>query len=467
MKLKKFLALLLMASMMTSAAGCSKQFDETMVSVADKACKSVIADNYKKVESCLDGKNKNLESAMDLESDDDAINDAIEIILGTMTYEVDEDSLVSDFFGREGSVDVRFSVVDYESVLKDKDVFRDMDEFEEAIEECDDTIDTSITLEFEKADGDIVITNGDEFADLFGFKDIEFSLTGVLLDHILSTDFAGAEYDSGSNTYTDTNSLQVIVELDDIGTEYEWAYSYTVDWNSSNVYSSGDLTKREGGDEIVLDYFIDFDGFLDDGSYTFILYDGNGEAIASSSCTVTHNEPEPEPEPEPVNNGTLIELPYYVDPDSNPAVLPGGDYQIAVPTGFSILPTSDPLVQQTASNDLGQSTCIYMTDPTNLEIACVYLNNGYLEYFRNNLPEIVDIFTQSMPANCTIEETYSEQRTIADQTVDFYIVKVTHGFYTTYYAMFFMDCGDHGYFIDMSAGSIESFDEYIGCITHV
>lgn len=467
MKLKKCIALLLTASLMSSVAGCSKQFDETMTSVADKACKCVLDANYKKIEGFLDGNNKNLESAMDLEADDDTINDAIEIVLGTMTYEVDEDSLESDFFGREGSIDVNFSIVDYESILKDKDIFRDMDEFEAAVEDCDDTIDFSITLEFEKADGDIVITNGDEFADLYGFKDIELSLTGVLLDHIVSSHFTGAEYDSSSNTYTDTNALQVVVDLDEIGAEYEWAYSYTVDWNSSNVYSSGDLTKREGGDEIVLDYFIDFDGFLDDGNYVFTLYDDEGQAISTSSCTVTHNEPEPEPEPEPVISGDLIELPYYVDPNSNPAVLPGGDYQIAVPTGFSILPTSDPLVQQTASNDLGQCTCLYMTDPSNLEFACVYLTPGYLDYFRSNMSEVVDIFAGSMPANCTIEETYSEQRTIADQTIDFYIIKVTSGFYTTYYAMFLMDCGDHGYFIDMSGDSLEDFDEYIGCISNV
>lgn len=471
MKLKKCIALLLTASLMSSVAGCSKQFDETMTSVADKACKSVIADNYKKVESCLDGKNKNLESAMDLESDDDTVNDAIKIILSTMNYEVDEDSLESDFFGKEGTIDVTFSIVDYESILDDSNIFRDMEDFEETIEDCKDTIDTTITFEFEKQDGKPVIVNSDDLIELFSFKEeVEIILAGTLLDHIEGSGYfvgdAMVDIHPYTDEYMDTNRIEAVFDLDELGTELEWEYSYEISMDGFiTLYDSDTMTKPEGSSTIDIvyeDYSVEY---LQDATYVVYLYDESG--FVEISCEVSHTEPEPEPEPEPISNGTLIELPYYVDPNSDPALLPGGDYQVAVPSGFSILPVSDPIVQQTASSELGQCTCCYMTDPTNLEFAWVYLTPGYLDYFREGMPDIVDIFADGLASQCTVEEVYSEQRTIADQTVDLYIIKVTSGFYTTYYGIFLLDCGDHGYFADMSAPSLEEFDEYIGCISHV
>ncbi len=464
MKRKKFIAVLLAASVLASSAGCSKGFDESMTSIANKACKNVVAADYKKVEGFIDGKNKDLEAAMDLETDDDVVNEAIEIILSTFSYEVDEDSLESDFFGKEGSIDVTFSIVDYESVLDDHDVFRDLDEFESLIEDCDDRIETSITLEFEKVDGDALIVNSDEFTDLFSFKDIEITLAGVLYDHLTGEHyFTGYNYDSATGEYTDTNTIELIFELDDLGTELDWDYSYEIQYGSSGYFGSDLLTKPEGQstiDIIYEDYSVDI---LEDGMYLFTLFDGEGNALYSISCDVTHTEPEPEPEPVV----DAVSLPYYVDTDTDPFILPEGEYQCEVPAGFTLLPSTDPLVQQTAGNDLGQCTCAYMTNSLNLEFAFVYLNPAYLSYFNTNMQEISDLFSEGLPSNCVVQESYVVQRTIADQTVDFYIVVATNNGLETYYGMCTLDCGGYGFFITVSGIAEAELDLRLSCISRV
>lgn len=465
MKRNKFIAILLIASLMSSTVGCSKQFDDSMASIADKACKNVVTANYKKVESFIDGKNKDLERAMDLESEDETINEAIEIILSTLTYEVDEDSLESDFFGKEGTIDVTFSIVDYESVLKDNDVFRDIDEFEELIGDCKDTIETPITLEFEKIDGDAVIVNSDEFVDLFAFKDIELTLAGVLADHILDFGyFTGADYDSSTGEYTDTNVIELVYELDELGTELDWDYSFEVQYGDYGFYSSGVLNKPAGQSTINLiyeDYTVDV---LEDGMWFFTLYDGDGNSIYVQSADVTHTEPEPEPEPVP--SGT-VDLPYYVDINADPFVLPGGEYQVSVPVTFTLLDPTDPLVQTTAGSDLGSCTCAYMTNPLNLEYCIVYLDAGYVAYFRESMADIAEIFSSGLPPSCVVQESYMEQRTVADQTVDCYIIRATTNSLDIYYVLYYLDCGDYGFFVSYSAFSLPEIDNDNACISHV
>ena len=119
---KKIISTVLTLAMMTSVAGCSKQFDESMVSIADRVCGSIADGDYSKASKYFDDKNKKLEEAMTFDSDEDISNSAAELILDTVTYEVDEESYESDFFGKEGSIDVVFTYVDYEKVLDSQEI---------------------------------------------------------------------------------------------------------------------------------------------------------------------------------------------------------------------------------------------------------------------------------------------------------------------------------------------------------
>lgn len=61
--LKKFnrtVSVFLVVSMLMSTASCSKKFDESMLSVADKACAAVASGDYSKASSSLTARIRSL-----------------------------------------------------------------------------------------------------------------------------------------------------------------------------------------------------------------------------------------------------------------------------------------------------------------------------------------------------------------------------------------------------------------------
>ena len=472
---RKIIATILVASVLFSATGCAGKFNDSMTDSAEKVGKALITGNYKRVESCLDDKNDDLQEAMEVVIEDEINCEASEIIMSTMTYEVDEDSIESDFLGKEGTIDVTFSIVDYESILDDSIIFRDMEDFEATIEDCKDTIDTTITLEFEKQDGKPVIVNSDDLIELFSFKkEVEIILAGTLLDHIDGSGYFVGDEMVDTHPYTDeymdTNRIEAVFDLDELGTELEWEYSYEISMSGFiTLYDSDTMTKPEGSSTIDIvyeDYSVEY---LQDATYVVYLYDESGDHFVEISCEVSHTEPEPEPEPEPAPiSDDIVELPWYTDPSANPVLLPGDEFQITVPDGFTVLDASDPLVQGTGRTDAGRNICVYMTNSRNFEIAAVYLDDPtYLSYFQNNLEQVAQMFADGLPATATLQGITAEERTIAGQTVSCYTVQVLQGFTDTYYTMFVLSGDNSNFFMDVSASSLDELDAYLSAISHV
>ncbi|MCR5528046.1 MAG: hypothetical protein K6F49_02390 [Saccharofermentans sp.] len=465
MKTKKIIATILILSVSLSAAGCSGKFISTMTDTAEKACDGLVAGNYKKVKSCLEDENEDLQEAMEQEIEDETNSSASDIIMSTMTYEIDEDSIDSDPLGREGTIDVTFSIVDYESILDENDVFRDIEGFEEAVSDCKDTIDTTITLEFEKSDGEPVIVNSDDLIDLFSFKDVEITLSGSLLDHIEDDNWVGSAL-VGTSEYIDTDKIELVIDLDELGTELEWEYSYDVQINGNYMmYESDTLTKPAGSSTIDIVYE---DDEFEDMEYVITLYEEGQNGFFQASCEISHTEPEPEPATAPISND-VVELPMYLtDTTANPVLLPGGEYQISVPDGFNILSYDDPLVQNTGNTTFGRNICVYMTTARNFEIAAVYIDDpSYLAIFQNDLGSIAQAFADGLPATAVLQEITQEDRTIAGQTVNCYTVHITQGISDSYYTMFLLSGESSNFFIDVSAPTLEDLEAYLGAITHV
>ena len=63
-KCRKCIATVLVFSMVISVAGCSGNFDESMVNIADKVCGCIADGDYSKASKYFDDKNKKLEEAM-------------------------------------------------------------------------------------------------------------------------------------------------------------------------------------------------------------------------------------------------------------------------------------------------------------------------------------------------------------------------------------------------------------------
>lgn len=92
----------------------------------------------------------------------------IDAVTDTMTYEVKSDTVKSD--KERGSVDVVFTMVDYEKAIKDGDC-EDIDDVIDALKDCEDTMDVTVSLEFKNKGDKWLVDNIDDkdFEDLFEF----------------------------------------------------------------------------------------------------------------------------------------------------------------------------------------------------------------------------------------------------------------------------------------------------------
>ena len=195
-------------------------------------------------------------------------NKFIDAVSDTITYEVDEESV--EVSKEEASVDVKFSMVDYEKALE-VDV-ADIDEVLDLLDDCEDIKEVEITLEFEKDDDEWLLSNIDdeEFGELFDYYIYELNLTpAVAVDY--------------TDIWPGTSGIiSEVYFIDDI-TAYESSLTYDVYYNGSLLASDQPAVVY---DTTVI--WCDYATELEVGEYEIVVY-LNGAEITSMSTTVEEN----------------------------------------------------------------------------------------------------------------------------------------------------------------------------------
>ena len=189
----------------------------------------------------------------------------IDAVSDTITYEVDEESVEVD--KEEASADVTFTMVDYEKAL-DGD-FEDIDAVLDALEDCEDTKDVEVTIEFEKDDDEWLVSNidDDKFGDIFEFYIYELNIMPAV--EVTDTD-----------CWTGTSGLISEVYFSDDITAYESALTFDVYYNGSLLASDQPAVVY---DTTVI--WCDYATELEVGEYEIVVY-LNGAEITSMSTTV-------------------------------------------------------------------------------------------------------------------------------------------------------------------------------------
>ena len=189
----------------------------------------------------------------------------IDAVSDTITYEVDEESV--EVSKEEASVDVKFSMVDYEKALE-VDV-ADIDEVLDLLDDCEDIKEVEITLEFEKDDDEWLLSNIDdeEFGELFDYYIYELNLTpAVAVDY--------------TDIWPGTSGIiSEVYFIDDI-TAYESSLTYDVYFNGSLVDSNLAAVVADTN-TIWCDYATE----LEAGEYEIVVY-LDGVELTSMSTTV-------------------------------------------------------------------------------------------------------------------------------------------------------------------------------------
>lgn len=278
----KIFSLTVAAAITASCASCSmipgmgsSAKTEDIVDAADAFASALVKCDAGKIIK-LTNEEKDSDAAEDLEvlfGNEDYTDEQIAIadaVADTIEYEIDEESVKID--KDEASVDITFTMADYETVLSDGK-FTDVDEVIDAISDCDGTIETEITFEFALEDDEWLISNlGDKaYSKLYSFygSQVEFMPEFEILTSFIDQDDYG------------TTIAMTVAFSEDIS-EYADGFDFDVYLDGELAYEDHDAPTIQG--EYINCILWDSIGLVS-GSYTFTLrYDG--EEIVSESIVL-------------------------------------------------------------------------------------------------------------------------------------------------------------------------------------
>lgn len=261
MQFRKVAAVALVGTMALSCASCMLfgPNKKEIVEAADEFAGVLLKQDAGKIAK-LTTEKKNSKTVEEFEYlfDDTWFNDDqkkfIDAVSDTITYEIDEDSVEAD--KEEASVDVTFTMVDYEKALDGED-FSDIDEVLDALEDCDDTEEVKVTFEFEKDDDEWLISNlkDKDYKKVFGFYSYELNIKPNLASIYDSTECYGGSYYIDAYVYFTEDiseydgeiTFDVYYEGQQIASDqaayvyyyYAWCEYYDPDYN---YLSSGEYT---------------------------------------------------------------------------------------------------------------------------------------------------------------------------------------------------------------------------------
>ncbi len=249
---------------------------EDIVDAADAFASALVKCDAGKIIK-LTNEEKDSDAAEDLEvlfGNEDYTDEQIAIadaVADTIEYEIDEDSVKID--KDEASVDVTFTMADYEAVLEGE--FSDADEAVAAISDCDDTSEVEVTFEFALEDDEWLISNlGDKaYSKLYGFYGLDVSFMPDLAALVDYTDI-----------YADYNYVYLSIVFTENVSDYIDDMTFDVFLDGELLY--GDQTPYGDGDYIWCDLTVD--GPLESGTYTITCYYGD-TVIASDYIDVDNS----------------------------------------------------------------------------------------------------------------------------------------------------------------------------------
>ena len=162
---RKTVSVILTASMLMSLCACQDKSADEVLDLAEDVANYTCDMDYKKLSKLTEDGDEKLEERFESIEEDDFKK----AIAATLEFEFAEDSL--EKYGKTGyTVEVTFTYVDYEEVM-DESGITSLSDWEDALDDCDELVEETITLEFEKDGSDILFVNIDDLEDLFKYYD--------------------------------------------------------------------------------------------------------------------------------------------------------------------------------------------------------------------------------------------------------------------------------------------------------
>lgn len=301
MKRKRLIASVLSVALLASVSGCN-MFDEdneAVLTVAEDYAEAITKVKVSKIVGFLVNGDDYEDTLEDLTCGGydqplpDGYSDMCSAIQSSITYEIDEDSVESSKRNAEASVDITFTMVDYDStfdsVVEDGG---DLEAFIDALEDDDtDRIEITQTINMVLEDDEWKIEDNrlKNINAIYRFYTdaLNYEFTAPLVEYINYLEW----YYSNDSVYTNVSQIELDIITTEEGEEQEFEFTYEYYYNGELIYTSGEWSDQ--GHWIEAYYGPAYDseapmsgGSLAAGQYRCVIYDLSGAVIADSSCTV-------------------------------------------------------------------------------------------------------------------------------------------------------------------------------------
>lgn len=305
MKAKKVMASAICASMILSIGGCAMfdKDDEGVLAAAEDyatAVTKVKAGDIADLISDGDDLKEDIEiytSGSEVETPD-GYSDMVSAIANTISYEIDEETVESSKKNAEGSVDITWTLVDYDAVFEAvSEDGGDLDAFIDALSADDAaTMEISQTLNFVYEDEAWKVDDSKlkNLYEVYGFYSAALTYTFVppLIDYIDYVEW----YYSDDSVYTNYSQIELDLITTEEGSEvpFEFTYEYYID--GELVYTSDVCEDQGHWIEAYYGPFYDSNaqtnemGNLVAGQYRCVIYDLAGNVLADQTCLVETTE---------------------------------------------------------------------------------------------------------------------------------------------------------------------------------
>ena len=236
---KKAISAVLIASMLLSMSGCAlfDKDDKAVLAAAEEYASAVAsADMDSVISLSADGEETEFTEYIAGCMDDKQMGDVFDAILGSISYEIDPESVVSSKKDASASVDVTYTIADCEAIYKDvASTGGSLADFADAIEDDDgdNTIEISQTIKFVLDGKDWLVKdkNDKNLSEVYEF----FGMIAVL---------SATEQYAKAVVNIDMNSLKGLTTYD-YASEFESYLSYYEEYSDADlkeVYAAIDDT---------------------------------------------------------------------------------------------------------------------------------------------------------------------------------------------------------------------------------
>ena len=297
--MKKAIALLVMLSIITSLVSCSLKKErqaevdsepviETTKKIADALKRCDIDD----LEKYCDDNTEDIKKAMpyvDVDSKTSEKTFIKKAIASTLEYEIDEDSFESSKRGQKCSLDVEFTYKDYNEII-DEDFF-DIEAFKSRLNGVSETVDIKVTLKFEEDDDNFILVNSDELTELYEYKGANIKIMDDMFDMVENIYMTGDNWDPDTESYYNTNTFEMVLEISEEGQNYDWEYAYKVALETADDWPTLEMsqfTVVEGPEEIRIIYTQD--EIIPEGFYCILVYNTHDSAVIGMEFDVYETE---------------------------------------------------------------------------------------------------------------------------------------------------------------------------------